>query len=88
MSILFKDLLVSVVLVVMVFCIFFFNLISGRLPPQGSNSLQDMFPKAALPLEKVYKEIAILKKLDHHNVVKLVEVSHHVSLLCMKHVNT
>lgn len=51
--------------------------ISGRLPPQGSNGngSQDPFPKATLPLEKVYKEIAILKKLDHHNVVKLVEVS-------------
>lgn len=47
----------------------------GRLPLQGSNSQQDPFPKAVLPLEKVYKEIAILKKLDHHNVVKLVEVS-------------
>ncbi|XP_026232778.1 calcium/calmodulin-dependent protein kinase kinase 1b [Anabas testudineus] len=45
-----------------------------RLPPQGSNSPQDPFPKAVLPLEKVYKEIAILKKLDHHNVVKMVEV--------------
>ncbi|XP_041796495.1 calcium/calmodulin-dependent protein kinase kinase 1b isoform X1 [Chelmon rostratus] len=45
-----------------------------RLSPQGSNSQQDPFPKAVLPLEKVYKEIAILKKLDHHNVVKLVEV--------------
>uniref|UniRef100_A0A671YML8 calcium/calmodulin-dependent protein kinase n=1 Tax=Sparus aurata TaxID=8175 RepID=A0A671YML8_SPAAU len=43
-----------------------------RPPPQGSQ--QDLFPKATLPLEKVYKEIAILKKLDHHNVVKLVEV--------------
>lgn len=49
-------------------------MISGRPPPQGSQ--QDLFPKATLPLEKVYKEIAILKKLDHHNVVKLVEVSH------------
>lgn len=48
---------------------------SGRPPPQGSNSQQDPFPKATLPLERVYKEIAILKKLDHHNVVKLVEVS-------------
>uniref|UniRef100_A0A8C9XZA0 calcium/calmodulin-dependent protein kinase n=1 Tax=Sander lucioperca TaxID=283035 RepID=A0A8C9XZA0_SANLU len=38
-----------------------------RMPPQGSNPV--------FPLEKVYKEIAILKKLDHHNVVKLVEVS-------------
>lgn len=41
--------------------------VSGRLPPQGSNTV--------FPLEKVYKEIAILKKLDHPNVVKLVEVS-------------
>ncbi|KAK2912302.1 calcium/calmodulin-dependent protein kinase kinase 1b [Channa argus] len=45
-----------------------------RLPTQGSNSPQDPFPKAVLPLERVYREIAILKKLDHHNVVKLVEV--------------
>uniref|UniRef100_A0A672Y6M0 calcium/calmodulin-dependent protein kinase n=1 Tax=Sphaeramia orbicularis TaxID=375764 RepID=A0A672Y6M0_9TELE len=45
-----------------------------RLPNQGANSQQDPFSKAVLPLEKVYKEIAILKKLDHHNVVKLVEV--------------
>uniref|UniRef100_A0A3Q3X1U4 calcium/calmodulin-dependent protein kinase n=1 Tax=Mola mola TaxID=94237 RepID=A0A3Q3X1U4_MOLML len=45
-----------------------------RLLPQGSNSQPDSFPKAALPLEKMYREIAILKKLDHHNVVKLVEV--------------
>ncbi|XP_033486243.1 calcium/calmodulin-dependent protein kinase kinase 1b isoform X1 [Epinephelus lanceolatus] len=37
-----------------------------RVSPQGSNSV--------FPLEKVYKEIAILKKLHHHNVVKLVEV--------------
>ncbi|XP_029302457.1 calcium/calmodulin-dependent protein kinase kinase 1b [Cottoperca gobio] len=37
-----------------------------RLPSQGSNS--------AFPLEKIYKEIAILKKLDHSNVVRLVEV--------------
>ncbi|KAM9852879.1 calcium/calmodulin-dependent protein kinase kinase 1b [Aulostomus maculatus] len=35
---------------------------------------QDQFPKAVMPLEKVYREIAILKKLYHHNVVKLVEV--------------
>ncbi|XP_069017300.1 calcium/calmodulin-dependent protein kinase kinase 1b [Embiotoca jacksoni] len=45
-----------------------------RLPHQGSISAQDPFPKALLPLQKVYTEIAILKKLDHHNVVKLVEV--------------
>ncbi|XP_028321169.1 calcium/calmodulin-dependent protein kinase kinase 1b isoform X2 [Gouania willdenowi] len=34
----------------------------------------DPFPKAVLPLDRVYREIAILKKLDHPNVVKLVEV--------------
>ncbi|KAM7399110.1 hypothetical protein PAMP_018402 [Pampus punctatissimus] len=45
-----------------------------RLPAQGSNSQHDPFPKAVLPLERVYKEIAILKKLYHPNVVKLVEV--------------
>ena len=26
------------------------------------------------PLQKVYREIAIMKKLDHPNVVKLIEV--------------
>uniref|UniRef100_A0A3P9NTI9 calcium/calmodulin-dependent protein kinase n=1 Tax=Poecilia reticulata TaxID=8081 RepID=A0A3P9NTI9_POERE len=45
-----------------------------RPPPQGSNSQQDLFPKSMQPLERVYREIAILKKLDHPNVVKLVEV--------------
>ncbi|XP_072320540.1 calcium/calmodulin-dependent protein kinase kinase 1b [Eucyclogobius newberryi] len=43
-----------------------------RWPSQGSQ--QDPYPKAVLPLDRVYKEIAILKKLNHHNVVKLVEV--------------
>uniref|UniRef100_A0A8C6TFH5 Calcium/calmodulin-dependent protein kinase kinase 1, alpha b n=1 Tax=Neogobius melanostomus TaxID=47308 RepID=A0A8C6TFH5_9GOBI len=43
-----------------------------RFPSQGSQ--QDPYPKAVLPLDSVYKEIAILKKLDHNNVVKLVEV--------------
>ncbi|XP_029699388.1 calcium/calmodulin-dependent protein kinase kinase 1b isoform X2 [Takifugu rubripes] len=45
-----------------------------RPPSQGSNPQQEPFSKVTMPLEKVYKEIAILKKLDHHNVVKLVEV--------------
>ncbi|XP_056139657.1 calcium/calmodulin-dependent protein kinase kinase 1b [Lampris incognitus] len=31
-------------------------------------------PKPMGPLERAYQEIAILKKLDHHNIVKLVEV--------------
>ncbi|XP_077422730.1 calcium/calmodulin-dependent protein kinase kinase 1b isoform X2 [Vanacampus margaritifer] len=35
---------------------------------------QEAFPKSSLALEKIYREIAILKKLHHPNVVKLVEV--------------
>ncbi|KAK0147316.1 Calcium/calmodulin-dependent protein kinase kinase 1 [Merluccius polli] len=39
-----------------------------RPPPQGACC------KPLEPLQRVYQEIAILKKLDHHNIVKLVEV--------------
>ncbi|XP_050460764.1 calcium/calmodulin-dependent protein kinase kinase 1 [Cataglyphis hispanica] len=42
--------------------------IFGKIPPRRAG---------ADPLAKVYKEIAILKKLDHPNVVKLVEVLDH-----------
>ncbi|KAG5331872.1 KKCC2 kinase, partial [Acromyrmex charruanus] len=42
--------------------------IFGRIPPRRAG---------ADPLAKVYREIAILKKLDHPNVVKLVEVLDH-----------
>ncbi|KAM3874911.1 calcium/calmodulin-dependent protein kinase kinase 1b [Diretmus argenteus] len=45
-----------------------------RPPPQGPRLQQDPLSKPMGPLERVYQEIAILKKLDHHNVVKLVEV--------------
>ena len=42
----------------------------GRPPPRG-----DTNPGKWLdPLQKVYREIAIQKKLSHPNVVKLVEV--------------
>lgn len=47
---------------------------TGRPPPRGARSAPEgpLQPKG--PLERVYQEIAILKKLDHPNVVKLVEV--------------
>ncbi|KAJ0021940.1 hypothetical protein NQD34_009430 [Periophthalmus magnuspinnatus] len=54
-----------------------------RWPSQGSQ--QDPYPKAVLPLDKVYKEIAILKKLNHHNVVKLVEVREEQIIILLKH---
>jgi len=39
-----------------------------KLPGGGERKM------AEDPLQKVYREIAIMKKLDHPNVVKLVEV--------------
>lgn len=57
---------------------------SGRPPPRGAKAAPEGPPHPKGPLERVYQEIAILKKLDHPNVVKLVEVSdvcfHSVSL--------
>lgn len=47
---------------------------TGRPPPRGSQAAQGGSAKQLLPLERVYQEIAILKKLDHVNVVKLIEV--------------
>lgn len=49
-------------------------LVTGRPPPRGSQVAQGGPAKQLLPLERVYQEIAILKKLDHVNVVKLIEV--------------
>lgn len=43
----------------------------GRTIPNRKNPNK---PFRNSPLEKVYREIAILKKLDHPNVVKLIEV--------------
>ncbi|XP_074473550.1 calcium/calmodulin-dependent protein kinase kinase 2 isoform X1 [Sebastes fasciatus] len=45
-----------------------------RPPPRGAKAAPDCPPQPKGPLERVYQEIAILKKLDHSNVVKLVEV--------------
>uniref|UniRef100_A0A3B4YDL7 Calcium/calmodulin-dependent protein kinase kinase 1, alpha a n=1 Tax=Seriola lalandi dorsalis TaxID=1841481 RepID=A0A3B4YDL7_SERLL len=45
-----------------------------RPPPRGPKAAQGQQPKILGPLERVYQEIAILKKLDHINIVKLVEV--------------
>nr|XP_046265913.1 calcium/calmodulin-dependent protein kinase kinase 1 isoform X2 [Scatophagus argus]XP_046265914.1 calcium/calmodulin-dependent protein kinase kinase 1 isoform X2 [Scatophagus argus] len=45
-----------------------------RPPPRGPKAVQGDQPKILGPLERVYQEIAILKKLDHVNIVKLVEV--------------
>lgn len=45
-----------------------------RPPPRGPKAVQGEQPKILGPLERVYQEIAILKKLDHVNIVKLVEV--------------
>uniref|UniRef100_A0A665U9M6 calcium/calmodulin-dependent protein kinase n=1 Tax=Echeneis naucrates TaxID=173247 RepID=A0A665U9M6_ECHNA len=45
-----------------------------RPPPRGPKAAQGEQLKILGPLERVYQEIAILKKLDHINIVKLVEV--------------
>uniref|UniRef100_A0A8C0HQM2 non-specific serine/threonine protein kinase n=1 Tax=Buteo japonicus TaxID=224669 RepID=A0A8C0HQM2_9AVES len=49
--------------------------IAGRPPPRGSKASSGEQPKPMAPLDRVYQEIAILKKLDHVNIVKLIEVS-------------
>ncbi|XP_066144580.1 calcium/calmodulin-dependent protein kinase kinase 1 isoform X1 [Euwallacea fornicatus] len=46
--------------------------IFGRLPPKKEGRSNSS--PVNNPLDKVYREIAILKKLDHPNIVKLVEV--------------
>uniref|UniRef100_A0A3B3TD98 Calcium/calmodulin-dependent protein kinase kinase 1, alpha a n=1 Tax=Paramormyrops kingsleyae TaxID=1676925 RepID=A0A3B3TD98_9TELE len=45
-----------------------------RPPPRGAKAAQGEQAKVMGPLERVYQEIAILKKLHHVNIVKLVEV--------------
>ena len=46
----------------------------GRPPPRGTRPAPRGCIQPRGPIEQVYQEIAILKKLDHPNVVKLVEV--------------
>lgn len=48
---------------------------AGRPPPRGAKAASEGCVQPKGPIEQVYQEIAILKKLDHPNVVKLVEVS-------------
>ncbi len=43
-----------------------------RAPSRQNSSCKEL--ELNHPLERVYKEIAILKKIDHPNVVKLIEV--------------
>ncbi|KAJ8368369.1 hypothetical protein SKAU_G00083970 [Synaphobranchus kaupii] len=45
-----------------------------RPPPRGARTAQGDQVKVLGPLDRVYQEIAILKKLDHLNIVRLVEV--------------
>ncbi|KAM6165470.1 calcium/calmodulin-dependent protein kinase kinase 2 isoform 5-T5 [Erethizon dorsatum] len=45
-----------------------------RPPPRGTRPALGGCIQPRGPIEQVYQEIAILKKLDHPNVVKLVEV--------------
>lgn len=48
--------------------------IFGRNAPHRKGSGGTKLKQTENPLDKVYREIAIMKKLDHPNVVKLVEV--------------
>ncbi|XP_029426767.1 calcium/calmodulin-dependent protein kinase kinase 2 [Rhinatrema bivittatum] len=45
-----------------------------RPPPRGAKAVAEGGLQLKGPIDRVYQEIAILKKLDHPNVVKLVEV--------------
>merc|ERR1711899_205894 len=50
------------------------GLFARRAPPRASPVGGGVRKPSENPLQKVYREIAIMKKLDHPNVTKLVEV--------------
>ena len=50
------------------------NSSSSSEPPSSGNGLSKSPATISHPMERVHREIAVLKKLDHPNVVKLVEV--------------
>ena len=45
-----------------------------RKPPPRQRANGSVSAVPPQPLEKIYREIALLKKLDHPNIVKLIEV--------------
>uniref|UniRef100_A0A452TKD6 Calcium/calmodulin dependent protein kinase kinase 2 n=1 Tax=Ursus maritimus TaxID=29073 RepID=A0A452TKD6_URSMA len=60
----------------------------SRPPPRGTRPAPGGCIQPRGPIEQVYQEIAILKKLDHPNVVKLVEVlddpnEDHLYMVCL-----
>ena len=54
---------------IIILIIIFIILLLGKPPARYGKDFQSQ-----MPLQKVYREIAILKKLDHPNVVRLIEV--------------
>ncbi len=46
----------------------------GRLAPQRNKSDKGSTGSTSHPLDRIYREINVLKKLSHPNIVKLVEV--------------
>uniref|UniRef100_A0A8C5S2L9 Calcium/calmodulin dependent protein kinase kinase 2 n=1 Tax=Laticauda laticaudata TaxID=8630 RepID=A0A8C5S2L9_LATLA len=52
----------------------YYRFCGRRPPPRGAKLPLEGFCQPRGPIEQVYQEIAILKKLDHPNIVKLVEV--------------
>lgn len=75
--------IIIIKLMILCVCVWFLWWSPGRPPPRGPKAAQGEQPKILGPLERVYQEIAILKKLDHVNIVKLVEVRESL-LICFR----